>query len=840
MADNILFPDDSIIETRRNLSTATFGLQTFANSPTDNSYSLNPASSSSRADSQDYYRLAVTRQSTNVILALSNLTGNADIQLLDSGGNSIAISSNGGAATDAIVLRDGKALDVGTYYIRVFAPDASVTTNYTLTVNTNPSIRADPLFRNIATGANGLWVMNGTQRVQGVPQPTVSDLNWSLKGTADFNGDLQTDLLWRNPVTGRTSIWLMDNKGRRLGASVLPYIEGNNWDIAAIGKFRDARNTDIVWYNRTTGQGLIWLMNGTRYEETIDLPTEPDPNWFIRGAGDFNGDGHTDIVWRNMNGDNRLWLMNGTTFQSQQFIRSQTNLKWQFGGIGDFDADGNLDIIWRELEGSRRNIVWFMNQMEFRSQGELDTAIADLNWRIVGVAKTPPLLDMAGFNFTTAYNMGTVDLPKNSSGAVQGNSVVYMDGIGGIDRQEYYRFNLSANSKINLSLSGLADKAEVQLIRDTNNNGLIDQNELLATKTLTAAEGSTLTDIKSVDIVTNFDLAAGTYFVRLYDNSAERLYSLRLATLASDNVNLTYTSLRLDKSSAHIRDAAQTVEVTYGIKNIGGKESKTFKVAFYLSYIPRSQSIASSDKLLTDDQNRPITRTYTLLAGQEKIGEKQKLRIPTAVDTWWGGDKTYYVIMVIDPMDGSFPTGQVLETNETDNLVNQSISITGTTRPDLEGGGLSVSAIDGVANPGDRLFVTGTVLNKGNSATPSGAPLYVSFVFSTDDYYDTSDAFIVQQVYLNSIAAQSSIQFNTNMTSTALPAYFTPDGQIQLPNRSWSGWKVGTHTYYLCMEIDTFGQINEGDLISTKENNLNYGRLRNQYLDYAPITVTVT
>ena len=45
----------------------------------------------------------------------------------------------------------------------------------------------------------------------------------------------------------------------------------------------------------------------------VSLPTEPT-YWSIAGTGDFNGDGKSDIVWQNTSTGQRLiWIMNGTT-----------------------------------------------------------------------------------------------------------------------------------------------------------------------------------------------------------------------------------------------------------------------------------------------------------------------------------------------------------------------------------------------------------------------------------------------------------------------------------------------------------------------------------------------
>ena len=46
--------------------------------------------------------------------------------------------------------------------------------------------------------------------------------------------------------------------------------------------------------------------------------------------GDYNGDGKTDILWRNKStGQNIVWLMNGTTLGSYLELMQVTDINWQ-------------------------------------------------------------------------------------------------------------------------------------------------------------------------------------------------------------------------------------------------------------------------------------------------------------------------------------------------------------------------------------------------------------------------------------------------------------------------------------------------------------------------------
>src|SRR5262249_18459164 len=72
-------------------------------------------------------------------------------------------------------------------------------------------------------------------------------------------------------------------------------------------------NSDILWRNATTGQALIWLLNGASVIGGGSPGSAAGP-WAIVGQRDFNGDGFADILWRNgTTGQVLVWLLNSTT-----------------------------------------------------------------------------------------------------------------------------------------------------------------------------------------------------------------------------------------------------------------------------------------------------------------------------------------------------------------------------------------------------------------------------------------------------------------------------------------------------------------------------------------------
>jgi len=100
------------------------------------------------------------------------------------------------------------------------------------------------------------------------------------------------------------------------------------------------------------------------------------------------------------------------------------------------------------------------------------------------------------------------------------------------DQNDFIRFSVANNrTNVNLRLSGLSADADLQLIRDVNNNGRVDPGEVL---------GESLNPGISVDSVSRI-LDAGDYFIRVYPgvSNAKTSYNLELKSvrLAGDIQN---------------------------------------------------------------------------------------------------------------------------------------------------------------------------------------------------------------------------------------------------------------------------------------------------------------
>jgi hypothetical protein len=225
----------------------------------------------------------------------------------------------------------------------------------------------------------------------------LTDTAWEIVGTGDFNKDGNTDILWRyygtGPYQGLNDVWYM-NGTVFLSEELITTVTDTNWRIAGTGDFNKDGNTDILWRNYGTGplQGVdvVWYMNGTGLLGEALVNTVTDTNWRIAGTGDFNGDGGTDILWRNygtgpFQGMNVIWYMNGARQSSEVLLTTVTDTGWEIVGTGDFNGDQQTDILWRyygtgPYQGL--NVIWYMNGAGLLSE-ELINTVTNINWRIV-------------------------------------------------------------------------------------------------------------------------------------------------------------------------------------------------------------------------------------------------------------------------------------------------------------------------------------------------------------------------------------------------------------------------------------------------------------------------
>ena len=161
-------------------------------------------------------------------------------------------------------------------------------------------------------GTPAIWLMDGPNMTSAAQLANPSP-SWHVKSAADFNGDSKADILWQND-DGTAAIWLMDGLSMS-SAAQFSHPAGGGWDVKAAGDFDFDGKADVLWQNNSTGQPVIWKMDGlTKVGETALI--NPGASWHAKEAFDMNADGKADIQWQDDNGAPAVWLMDGATLTS--------------------------------------------------------------------------------------------------------------------------------------------------------------------------------------------------------------------------------------------------------------------------------------------------------------------------------------------------------------------------------------------------------------------------------------------------------------------------------------------------------------------------------------------
>jgi subtilisin-like proprotein convertase family protein len=244
-----------------------------------------------------------------------------------------------------------------------------------------------PMFSQNGENPNGTWSLYLEDHGPG----DVGTVNggWTLTLTTggptagDFNNDGKVDILWRNQSSGDDIVWFMDGTTLN-GGAVLTAVPDTNWKIGGTADFNADGKSDILWRNGASGDNVVWFMDGTTVTGGAVLMAIADTNWEIGATGDFNNDGQRDILWRNRaSGDNLVWFMNGTTVSGGAVLTGIADTNWKIGGTGDFNGDGRADILWRN-QATGDNVVWFMSGT-LLTGGAVLTGVPDTNWRVAGI-----------------------------------------------------------------------------------------------------------------------------------------------------------------------------------------------------------------------------------------------------------------------------------------------------------------------------------------------------------------------------------------------------------------------------------------------------------------------
>ena len=245
---------------------------------------------------------------------------------------------------------------------------------------------------------------------------------------------------------------------------------------------------------------------------------------------------------------------------------------------------------------------------------------------------------------------------------------------------------LNAGSKFNFDFTianlGGATNAPIEvafyLSKDKNISSIDDKFIVRTTLAALSANSNTgvmfmVNDLILPGIDDAYWNGDGTYYVGMIIDPDNKIVESNELDNRNMGLTLDYDDVIINKTqSANLR--AKSFDVTpeplkagskfnfdFNIENLGGASTGAFKTSFYLS---TDRNITSSDKLLT-------TTTIDDLKGKSSTDIRKMiddLILPGINDSFWTGDGTYYVGMVVDS------SNVVSESNEFDNS-NQGLTI---------------------------------------------------------------------------------------------------------------------------------------------------------------------
>ena len=263
----------------------------------------------------------------------------------------------------------------------------------------NTDGHTDLVLDNLSTNGHALWTMGEDHRLGELAiTPDAASAEWRLAGTDNFLGDGRTDLVFQNSVSGAVEFWEMAGTTRvgnpvpLSGAAPLP----PQWSLTATADFDHDLRPDLVWQDTTTSQIVIWSMDGTVVTGAL-APTPDaaaDANWSIVAALDFDYDGNTDLLWYNATtGKLVMWFMDANVVRLTGGFTTPDgagDANWKVVAAGDFGLGlggvlNSNDIVWRNTT-SGKLVVWHMYKDQRTAGGffTLDSSSPVLGWTVAG------------------------------------------------------------------------------------------------------------------------------------------------------------------------------------------------------------------------------------------------------------------------------------------------------------------------------------------------------------------------------------------------------------------------------------------------------------------------
>ena len=134
----------------------------------------------------------------------------------------------------------------------------SVTVQFLLLLNANPRAQAmDSIRKRLLIALISLLaIATGAAHAQ----------------SGDRDGDGRADILWRNMATGQNWMYMMDG-ATIMSSVVINTLQARIGEVAGNGDYDGDGRADILWRNSATGQNWMYLMDGAAIESSVGINT---------------------------------------------------------------------------------------------------------------------------------------------------------------------------------------------------------------------------------------------------------------------------------------------------------------------------------------------------------------------------------------------------------------------------------------------------------------------------------------------------------------------------------------------------------------------------------------